>query len=798
MRGILGLLAECRGDTPAARSGQGRHSGERLSGAALIFVIALAGLFQAVPAAGQVPGPESFAQEPRTPLELWSAIDYLVRTGQSKKAVPYLERFVKSQPDDATMIEIRDRYGIGSVLRLMDDPATRPRAQLLADNLALAARRHATQPERIARSIEGLTGTREEQEYALSQLRQAGPDAVPFLIEALQRPNLSPEARSLLADNLGRLDRSAVPPLLAVLESGDPRLAADAVRALGQIGDPRAVPYLTYPASAVEFNPAVREAAQAAIADLTGRSFGGRPRAPAQVLTAAAWQLHRHRVQFPGDPVVVWIWDQERHAPAPRLMKRNEAESTLGLRLARQAVGLQTQDRSARAALVSLTLQQSLDRTGLGGFPAQDKPAFTQALSAGPDTVAEVLRTAIADGKDELAAASATVLGQCSDASALAASGHPHPLVDALFAPGAHTQLAAARALVAMAPDRPFPGSSRLVPTLARFVTAQQAPRAVVIDGNPNRGSQLTGALRGLGYETVIETEGDLGFLAAAETADVELVMVSHAHDRGAWGLIDILTNLKNDGRTANLPVYVYGPLGQEIRHPNLTADFPAVKFLVQPVDSATLEKLLGGRPAKLSDADRLGYAREAARLLARIASAPRSPLAADLSAIEPQLTFALYQPATSLAASTALGDVPSPNAQRSLADTALDPAQPIELRRSSAAQLTRSIRRFGPLVAADQELRLAALARADGDPQLQTALQSAVAALRAHAAARRTGSRPLTQRAGLEPTVAPGAETTLATPASATPATPETTATPAAPLPPARPAAPEPANEQP
>ncbi|HKI20975.1 MAG TPA: hypothetical protein VKA15_23990, partial [Isosphaeraceae bacterium] len=57
-------------------------------------------------AQAQVPGPELFAKEPRTPLELWEAADYLVRTGQAKKAVPYLDKFVKSQPDDATLIAV--------------------------------------------------------------------------------------------------------------------------------------------------------------------------------------------------------------------------------------------------------------------------------------------------------------------------------------------------------------------------------------------------------------------------------------------------------------------------------------------------------------------------------------------------------------------------------------------------------------------------------------------------------------------------------------------------------------------
>ena len=182
-----------------------------------------------------------------------------------------------------------------------------------------------------------------------------------------------------------------------------------------------------------------------------------------------------------------------------------------------------------------------------------------------------------------------------------------------------------------------------MVPTLTRFLTSQSLPRAVVIDRNPSRGSQLAGSLRALGYEAVMETSGDQGFQAAAETADVELVLVSYALDHGAsWGLIDILTNLKSDARTADLPVFVYGPLDLEINRPNLPKDFPGVKYLVQPMDPATLEKLIGGRPSKFTEADRTGYAQEAAALLARIAAQPKGPFTADLAAAEPALAAAL------------------------------------------------------------------------------------------------------------------------------------------------------------
>lgn len=680
----------------------------------------------------QAPGPESFAQEPKTPLELWSAVDYLMRTDQAGKAVPYLEKFLKSSAKDESLIEIRDKFGIGSVLRLGDDPATAKYAQPIADKLLTAARRYATQPERLRRFVAALTQTPAERSYAIARLREAGPVAVQLVIEALNRPGLTPEDHSLLSHGLGRLDRTAVPPLLAVLDSGNPRLAADAASALGMIGDPRAVSFLIYPAVAADVPAEVREAARAAVSRLTGKPFQLTAAAAAQKLAEDAWRFHRHQVEFPGDPVLIWSWNKDQNAPASRSMRERDAESELGLHLANQAIKLEPQNADAQAVHLSLSLQKAIERVGFKNFPAQDQAVHDVAKKAGPAVLSEVLRKAVADGKDELAAATATILGEVTDASALSRGGRPHALVDALSSPGARVQFAAARALVNMAPTKPFPGSSRVVPALSRFVTAQSPPRAVVIDGNSARGSQLVGSLHALGYEAILEPRGDLGFRAAAETADVELVLVTYALDRGrTWGLTDTLANLRSDARTADLPVYVYGPLDLQVNRPNLPLDFPGVKLLIQPMSPEILERELGGRPSRFTGEERAQSAQQATELLARIARQPGSPFEPDLKAAEPALMTALSQPATSMAASTALGDVPDANAQRSLADVVLDPSRPVELRRNCASQLSRSIKRFGPLVSADQEVRLAATLGIETDPQLRSTLEKTVAALR-------------------------------------------------------------------
>ena len=296
----------------------------RLAGWVRAIVLALAlALTGGTSARAQRPTGETFGKTPTTALEFWDAADYLVRTGQAPQAVPYLNKFLQAKPDDSTLIEVRDRYGAGSILRLQDHPATRAMAEPLATMLAAATRRTATNPERIARFIADLSKSRAEQEYAVERLREAGSFAVPPLVRELGRPSLSAEGRAQIVANMGRLDRSAAPALIAVLDASDqPRLAADAAEVLGTIGDPRAV----VPLTALAANPAAavpaRDAARRAVARITGRPFEAQPKTPTRLLADEARRYHTHAIQFPGDSLVLWGWDAPAQAPAPQTLSR--------------------------------------------------------------------------------------------------------------------------------------------------------------------------------------------------------------------------------------------------------------------------------------------------------------------------------------------------------------------------------------------------------------------------------------------------------------------------------------------
>ena len=89
-----------------------------------------------------------------------------------------------------------------------------------------------------------------------------------------------------------------------------------------------------------------------------------------------------------------------------------------------------------------------------------------------------------------------------------------------------------------------------------------------------------------------------------------------------------------------------------------------------------------------------------------------------------------------------------------------VDPSKPAPLRLGAAAQLARSVQRFGPLVAADQEPKLVAAFDHETDPALRTALGAVIGNLRPRAAP--TGVR-LRQIAPLPPAGATATDPGLA-----------------------------------
>jgi hypothetical protein len=675
-------------------------------------------------ALAQIPARDAFSHEPTTPLESWELASYLIKIGQPELAAPYVKKFLDANPDDATLLEVRDTYGAGTVLSLSDFPETRPYARPLAEKLAEASVRSSTNPERMEKFVSALSKSKAEQRYAVERLREAGSFAIPLIVKALSVTGLEPSIRTPLAENLGLLDRKAVPALIATLDSTDDVLVGDVARALGRIGDARAIPALTYVAARPRPETAAKPQIDLALRELTGKPLSSQPKTPVRVLSDEARNYHSHAYKFPGDPVLLWLWNDSEKVPKPVSMSVKDAEATLGLRAAKEALEIDPTDVEAKVVQISL---------GLAHDPAGWKAA---ALESGPDVLGKVVRRAIAEGRTDLAATATTLLGQITKREDLSATSMT-PLTDALFAPDRRVQFAAAEALVKLEPKTRFLGSSRVVPVLARFVAAQSYPRAIIIDGNAERASMVAGHIREAGYDAHVAATGAEGFAEAVLAADVELIAIDPNFINDRWKLADILGNLKADSRTAGIPIVLVGPLALEKRISGKLESFPRVRFIVTPSESELLKiqldrvyKSLEVLP--MTEPERADYARKAASLLAEVAQRPRSPFENDLLAAEPSLAIALNATIAPIEAATALGDIPGTDAQRSLADVALDPSKDEPFRMAVARELTRNIRRFGPKLDGSQERRLLEELAQEVDPNFRDALAAIVGALKA------------------------------------------------------------------
>jgi HEAT repeat protein len=691
------------------------------------LALALAAPFASVPgrsALAQVPGREAFSSEPKTPLESWEVATYLIRIGQPDQAAPYVKKFIDFNPDDATLLQARDAYGTGSFLALSDYPETRPYAKELAGRLARASIRSATDPARMAQAIQGLTKSPEEQTVAVERLREAGPYAVPPWLQALGVSGIDPSSRSALSENLGRLDKNAVPALIAALDSSDTSVVGDVARALGRIGDARAVPALTYLAARVNPPSFARGEAIQAVQKLTGQEFGSEPKIPVRVLSDLARSYHNHAIRFPTDPVVLWLWNPADKVPAPVQLSVRDAEGFLGLRAAREALEIDPTDVEAKVVQIGL---------GLDHDPANWKAS---ALASGGEILGKVLRRAVAERRFDLAVVVSPILGELANRNDLLVKDRPNALVDALLSPDRRVQFAAAATLIDIDPRKPFPGSSQVVPVLARFLASRTTSRALVIDGNAERASQVTGFLRNLGLDARTAPTGAEGFTDAAESADIELIVIDPNSINDPWDVTQTLANLGADARTASLPVFLVGPLDLRNRLGSKLESFPNAQFLVTPTETRLLKDQIerglvaaGARP--LSADERSSFAKRAAALLARIARSPGSPFEYGLPRAEPGLALALNGPIAAAEAAEALGDIPGVDAQRSLADVALDPSKDVKVRVVAARQLARNIRRFTPRLASSQEASLVAELGQEADPTLREALAAVAGALK-------------------------------------------------------------------
>lgn len=717
----------------------------------LLLLLAASPFAPAQDAAGEAPAAKNLSPttplednplltEPRTPQTLMDAVVLMTDLARPGLARLYLEKLLEANPDDETILKLRDKHGPALFLRLSNDKRLQPESITLLERVNAAFRKGATDPVRVDKLIGQLSKTAAEREVAILQLRNAGSYAAARLVAALNTSREQAQ-RNLLLYTLTRLNREVVPGLLGAVEGPDSDLRATVIEALGWLGDSQAKTALWHPAFEESQPPAVQLAARQALARLI---FGDVKRVPDVSQFGAAAELAKSaRRNLRGDEVwtlnddgqvELWNWDAATGTIAMTPVTVEVASIRTALRQARQAFEL-APNRTELHALYWTTLMASELRESERGADISTRPgsAFYVGLQLGPEVMQAALVEAMSLGEPLVAASALHALAQTGSARMLKATeGRLAPVVAALNYPDSRVQFAAASTILTWDPTTPFRGTSRVIEVLARALNDTGKARGVAIDANEQRATSMSSALIEMGFEPETAQTGQDGFKIAAERGDVALFLIEANVAR--WELSQTIANLRSDARTAYIPIVIYGDDKLRTRIERLAESYPRIRFVLSVSDSTVMAKqvasfLRGTNADAITQPQRVATRQAALAWLTQLADRKQASLF-DLKPAENALLNTTNDEELGDSAAYALGGIATPSAQAKLFEIGTSAARPIPIRERALAQLAAHMQRHGVLLTELQTDEFRKAARQETDPQLQTAFAATLGSL--------------------------------------------------------------------
>ena len=512
-------------------------------------------------------------------------------------------------------------------------------------------------------------------------------------------------AQPLIRETLVSIGAEAVPPLVVALANGNNAIKVQVIGVLAQIGSRDAVAYLAVPATAEGVSPDVREAARAALKDLTGAE---NPTAEDTAkLLAAEIELalkHDRLLKFDSDGnTAVWHWDAGSGKVVRENLPPDLAYAALAAQLASNLIQLQPQDALAQRLFLISSLEAAARRAGLDQPLSKDDAAIKKAAELGPSALEDTLVSAMANKNYPAATSAARILGDIGDGNLLKArDGAFSPLVFAVGQGDRRTRFAAAEAIVKLKPTGAFAGSSDLMSALAFLADSPGVKRALVAFPNAAVAGQLAAMLTEMGYEVDIATNSRQAFLDGISSGDYELVLLSSRLDHPPVWVI--LPELRHNPNTARTPVALMAEDSEDDleRMQALAMDNGLAAAVTRPITpdgmKYLVEQTIGRAGLALVPAEvRQQQAFAATEWLKELNAA--SPNDFSLFPYEAQLKRMEFRPVTSAAAAEMLADLGKQTAQESLVDLANTASEPLGMRQAAAAAFSEAVRKHGILL---------------------------------------------------------------------------------------------------
>lgn len=584
----------------------------------------------------------------------------------------------------------------------------------------------ARDPDEISRNIQLLTGNLRGRLLAQERLVYAGEYAVPQLLTAyLDRNNisLSAEARKVLI----AMGRQSVVPLgtaMMKMAPADQEMVADL---LGQVPYRTSLAYLADVAQSTKID-AVRNAAQRSIERL-----GGVDADPAGLYQRQAEGYYSERSEvtsFPGEShQLLWSYDP-RQGLLMTAVRTEVFHEAMAMRLLERAMELQAAQSGVAPDTLALWVASNYKRD-IGSPDGYENPAYPASrrgadyfgVAAGPQVAQLVLGRALDTRNTALARRALSAVEQTAGVSALNVDAR-RPLLEALDYPNRRVQYEAALAIAASSPAQAFPGSDRVVPTLASAIRGASDQYAVILAREAELYQRLRGVLESKGY-TVLPQGATLSDISAplSEAPGIELLVVAENTGDRATQAVDAI---RSNSKTMATPVLILtSPDGYiDLTRRYGADDTIAVRQLAAGDEAAWrsaegLVETASGGP--ISESEGAEYRARSLASLRDLAVANSTVLSVGDAA--PSLIQALNQASdenTRLAIADILARVNQARAQRAIMDAALNASGPE--RAALFTSVASSAKHFGGQLEERQVRRLMELANQGSDEEAASA----------------------------------------------------------------------------
>jgi len=426
-------------------------------------------------------------QPSRSLADNWNDFLHYTKIGRLDLAKAYAKAVLQSNPDPAELFKLVEdnQQGYQVAMKAAENAHDDELASLTKEVLAVVdegrfLRR--TEPKVIVEEINRLSTTVRAKMTGTRRLQDAGEYAVPFMIDAMTEAIRNPAYEVKLADLievLPKIGRPAIRPLTTALQTDNPQLKAEIVRALGRIGYPQSLPYLKLIAETSE-SMELRSLAAESIRLIDPRAAGG-------VASALFYQLgeryyyHDESLAPPMDVnfANVWFWDGQTGRLVRTPVDQAYFHELMAMRCCEWS--LKSDDQFGMAIGLWLAAFFKAESTGVAMpeyFGDNHATASVYATTAGPEYLHQALARAVNDRNAAVALGAVEALATTAgEKSLMYTLGPSQPLLQALSFQDRAVRYSAAIAIGNAGPRQEFVESRIVVQNLSEALarSGQQA-----------------------------------------------------------------------------------------------------------------------------------------------------------------------------------------------------------------------------------------------------------------------------------------------------------------------------------